>query len=168
VKSVDVQNDSLTSADIKDPYQPADFRSLDLPNADRGGCEEPGYENSWISDSWRSPASFYRDSSGVVSLSGVIYKCGDGQSQEPIFTLPRGYRLRQERPFGFLGVAKFSYPNIPVMTIVEGDAYVGVLSTSSMPLNLGKTGDWLRLDSIRFRCDPRLEGSRENGCPPYP
>jgi len=170
VKSVDVHNDSLTAADIKDKdgYEPADFQSFDLPNANERGCETPGYANSWISDSSRAPVSYYRDPAGIVSLSGVIYKCGDGESSSPIFTLPRGYRVKQERPFGFVGASPWGYPGLPVLIIPEGDAYIGSLSSPQSPLNQGKSGDWLRLDSIRYRCDPRLKGARENGCPAYP
>jgi hypothetical protein len=38
------------------------------------------------------PASYYKDSSGIVHLSGLIKKTGAVASGEVVFTLPEGFR----------------------------------------------------------------------------
>jgi len=91
--------------------------------------------------------SYYRDSGGVVHLSGHAARCGTPPSGETIFVLPPGYR-----PPAFRDEAAVNNGLFMELTIDEhGDVAPPAASDGAI----------VSLDGITFRCGP----TGKNGCP---
>ena len=120
-----------------------------------GAAGEAAYQNSW--KGYNGPpfgnASFYKDSSGVVHLSGLTCSensqdptvCTSGTligATVPIFTLPVGFRPASQLLFTTLsyGGSNYEHTRIDVTT-------AGVVELISPP-NGGE--NWVSLDGISF------------------
>lgn len=101
-----------------------------------GSAGQPAYQNSWVSygSGWNA-ARFYKDSLGVVHLSGLVK---NGSLGNTIFTLPVGYRPATQIMFSQIdngGVARV-------------DVGAGGNITS-----FGSGNGYLTLDGITFRSE---------------
>lgn len=69
----------------------------------------PNELNGWRASGLGGPAQFYKDANGTVHLQGLIHKWGPmfqtTRYDEPVFTLPPGYRPTHDSWFPVLGTA---------------------------------------------------------------
>lgn len=98
----------------------------------------PTLLNGWTdyNASYYAPASYWKDSTGVVHLSGMI-KGGAVAAGTVLFTLPEGYRPERQELFATVSV------NLP--------ARVDVAANGSVFLQSGGNTGWLSLCGISFR-----------------
>ena len=86
---------------------------------DVGGSGQPAFQNSWVNHgSTSAVAAFYRDSSGVVRIKGLV-KNGTGATT--IFTLPVGYRPTEDRYFAATSFDGSNYVAGNTMINAAGD-----------------------------------------------
>jgi hypothetical protein len=115
-----IAKDAVTGEKVKDgSLTGSDINASTLgtvPNAEKlGGTPASGYAKSqlpdptiptlvgtWKTEPGRAPASFYKDSFGIVHLEGVVE--GGGTFSE-IFSLPSGFRPSQSANFLVYGNA---------------------------------------------------------------
>lgn len=107
ITEIRIAKDAVTGEKVKDgSLTGSDINASTLgtvPNADKlGGTPASGYAKSqlptptlatlkgtWKTEPGRAPATFYKDSFGIVHLEGVVE--GGGEFSE-IFSLPSGFR----------------------------------------------------------------------------
>jgi hypothetical protein len=141
--SPSIRNGAVTAAKLAPPEA---FTEVGLPEA-RPFCDD-AFGDSWqsVSPNVNNAVGYSRDPYGRVALRGIAKRCGNAQN--PIFTLPAGYRpARQE-----------------IQPAVESSGLGRVNVDASghvAPDTLPATDDWVSLDGITFRCAP----SGANGCP---
>lgn len=97
----------------------------------------PTLKNNWVNygGAW-APASYWKDSCGMVRLNGLI-KNGTTSAGTILFTLPVGYRpSKKEKCMCCSGAA---------LCILEVDA------SGNVSISFGATSGWLSLSGIAFR-----------------
>ena len=130
--------------------EPSFLTANDAPNLD-GDCG--GGANSWANygDGY-TRAAFFRDSIGMVHLSGVVK---GGQFQCAIFQLPAGYRPEERTILPVL-------VDPDVLGRVDiAQAGVGGVSGVVRPKTASGTNSYVSLAGISFPCGP----SGQDGCP---
>jgi hypothetical protein len=103
-----------------------------------GNRNEPAFKNGWAHFAGPfqfSPARFRKDEVGCVHLDGMV---NTGTLNQPIFTLPPGYRPAYA-------------VNIPIIT--SGDVrFLGINPNGDVIANWS-TGGWLSLSSVHFMAE---------------
>lgn len=82
-------------ADANDQIKTLRNQNLAIPDwINIGDVGAPAFQNSWVNYGGYNVAGFWRDSSGIVHLRGLI-KLGTVGFGTPVFTLPVGFRPGQ-------------------------------------------------------------------------
>ena len=107
-----------------------------------GASGEPAFQNSWVnyeaSETNFYQASFFKDALGNVRCRGIV-KSGTVSYTVPIFTLPAGYRPKQQIRF-------------PQATNPGAVGYTNVWADGRVTVEVGSNG-WIFLDSINFKAE---------------
>lgn len=93
-------------------------------------------QNNWTNYSGYEVASFWKDKCNVVHLSGLI-KGGTTTAETVIFTLPEGYRPRENE--------KFFAVSVNAICVID------VYSSGNVAIKTGANTMWLSLSGISFR-----------------
>lgn len=108
-----------------------------------GTAGAPAFQNSWTvpyPGVWNAPA-FWKDSSGVVRLGGLI---SGGILNTTMFTLPVGFRP-----------SSIGSGNGRIFVVSAGSNFgeLRVLDSGNVLLNVGLVSSWISLDGVSFRAE---------------
>lgn len=105
-----------------------------------GGAGEPAFQNGWMNYGGQSDAAFFKDSSGIVHLTGTV-KSGTAITA---FILPPGYRPASPK------ILRWPVVNNSAFGIAEVNS--GISATAGGVLIYGGNV-WVDLSSISFRAE---------------